>query len=86
MLNYIKKMIPYPHTYAANAIYQIADSRKVRECVKYNGELDQFEIPISVLLENGVFFHVRNTKDRIIQGTSIHYYVDLEGNFCFRIE
>lgn len=86
MLYYIQKMLPESRGYMAEIIYQITDSREVRESVTYNGEWDQFEIPISVLADKGISLHVINGNDRMIEGTSIHYHVDLEDNFCFRIE
>ena len=85
MLNHIKKMLPYPYTGAAYTIYSIADIRELREHVKYNGELDQFEIPISVLNVKGKLCEI-NHSDSNVEGTSIYYYVDYEDNFCFRIE
>lgn len=85
MLNYIQKMLPYPYTGAAYTIYSIADTSELRKHVKYNGELDQFEIPISVLNMNGKLCEINHSANNV-EGTSIYYYVDLEDNFCFRIE
>ena len=86
MLNYIKKMLHYRHdTGAANTIYSIAATRELSEQVKYNGELDQFEIPISILNVNGILCEIYHSPNKV-KGTPISYYVDLEDNFCFRIE
>lgn len=86
MLHYIQKMLPEPRSYIADIIYQITDTREVRESVTYNGEWDQFEIPISVLADKGISLTILNGNDRILEGTPIHYHVDVEDNFCFRIE
>lgn len=87
MLKHIKEMIPYPYYYlgAANTIYSIAEDRKLREHVKYNGELDQFEIPISELNKRGKLPSIIRFPQKI-EGTSISYYVDRNNNFCFKIE
>lgn len=78
-------MLPYPYTGAAYTIYSIADTRELREYVKYNGELDQFEIPISFLNVHGKLCEICHSMHRV-EETSIYYYVDFEDNFCFGIE
>lgn len=85
MLDYIKKILPYPCTGAAYTIYSIADSKKIRKHVNYNGELDQFEIPVSILNVNGKLCDIHNFP-QTIEGTTIIYYVNEDDNFCFRIE
>lgn len=86
MLYYIQKMLSEPRSYIADIIYQITDTREVRESVTYNGEWDHFEIPLSVLADKGISLAIWNGNERIIEGTPIHYHVDTEDNFCFRIE
>lgn len=85
MLDYIKKMLPYPYSGAAYTIYSIAEDRELRKHVKYNGELDQFEIPISELNKRGKLPSIVRFPKKI-EGTSISWYVDRSDNFCFRIE
>ena len=79
-------MLPYPPcTVDAYTIYSIADDKELREKVTYNGELDQFEIPISELNRRGRLAPMVSYPQKI-EGTSIIYYVDKNDNFCFRIE
>lgn len=97
MLSYIKKMLILPHNGMKGIIYEICDTREMRENVKYNGELDQFEIPISVLHENEKYFcnvcygnllnclHDISSYDNVIEGTPIHYHVYNNNNLCFSI-
>ena len=87
MLNYIKKILPYPYCYlgAAGTIYSIAKDRELRKKVKYNGELDQFEIPISELNKRGKLTSIVCFPQKI-EGTPISWYVDRSDNFCFKIE
>lgn len=83
MLNYIKNLLPKKHNTVANVIYQIADTRELREQVKYNGELDQFEISYSSLLVSGINFNNQVYFDTNIEGTPIYYKTDFNNNFCF---
>ncbi len=87
MLKYIKEMLPYPYCYlgAAGTIYSIAEDRELRKHVKYNGELDQFEIPISELNKKGKLPSIVRFPQKI-EETSISWYVDRSDNFCFKIE
>lgn len=84
MLYYIKQKLSLLCTGAASIIYRIADTRELREHITYNGELDQFEIPVSVLNKHGVFCEI-NRNTNTIEGTSISYYVDFDDKFCFKI-
>ena len=87
MLGYIKKMLPYPYCYLGDAgiIYSIAEDSELRKKVKYNGELDQFEIPISELNKRGKPSSIVRFPQKI-EETSISWYVDRSDNFCFKIE
>ena len=85
MLDYIKKMLPYPYSGAAYTIYSIAEDRELRKLVKYNGELDQFEITISELDKRGKHPSIFSFSQKI-EGTSINCYVDKDDNFCFKIK
>ncbi len=65
----------------------IAANDGISDSLKYNSWLDQFEIPISVLEQNGA------TVSRSIPHTEletkdlqIYYYVDVNHNFCFGIQ
>lgn len=97
VLIHILGMLQSPPTGVAYIIYNICYTEEIRKYVKYNGELDQFEIPISVLRDNKKYFtsicygnvldclsDISSTNN-IIEGTQIRYYIDLNNNFCFSI-
>ncbi len=72
MLQAIQKMLPNEHTKIIDTLYFITNTKEMRSKVQYNGVLDQFEIPISVL----DFDELEKTYyTRMIPDTCIFYYM-----------
>ncbi len=95
LLLFIKKIIGnhYLTNAGCNVIYEIANSPTLRQCVKYNGVTDKFEIPVSILEENGITAVTRKWISvsylcKTSEHTSyiIHFSVDALNNFCFNLE
>ena len=49
MIDYIKKTIPNTHSGIGLVIYSICNSKLLRPKIRYNGFIDQFEVPLSTL-------------------------------------
>ena len=58
----------------------------LRQFITYNGDLDQFQVPISILKENGLNVQHDNIDYSLGPKSKLITYVDEKENFCFGIK